>query len=199
MEVILRSFPTGPNTAQLVLVLRPESENESEKLDMIGNCGAADVRVEGVIKLSDDLSHYIELKASPPAVLDTSGAEPALRCAKCDSGAVLGEPIPHAPDCHSQVRAYEESLNRIAASGVIVHRETAPVMPLEPTQTMIDVLANTKNPAVAYRTLRSLVSAGRIAVDGEPLTCAFPRCLCTAPSGCQLPKPDTRHVQRKEP
>ena len=31
--------------------------------------------------------------------LDTTGHELALRCIGCDSGAVLGEPIPHADDC----------------------------------------------------------------------------------------------------
>jgi hypothetical protein len=31
--------------------------------------------------------------------LDTTGHEPALRCIGCESGAVLGERVPHADDC----------------------------------------------------------------------------------------------------
>lgn len=75
MEVIVRQFPTGPQTAELVLVLRSESENESQKLDLIGNCGPGDVKVEGVIKLSDDLTHhYVELKAV--AISKSDGPSP---------------------------------------------------------------------------------------------------------------------------
>lgn len=69
MEVILREFASGGYTKTHVLVLRAHSQLESQKLDKIGDCGPADVPVQGVIKLSGDLmEHYIELKRVQPYV-----------------------------------------------------------------------------------------------------------------------------------
>ena len=57
------------------------------------------MKFEGAIARFLDGNRHDEDADELRCTLDTTGHELALRCIGCDSGAVLGEPIPHADDC----------------------------------------------------------------------------------------------------
>jgi hypothetical protein len=73
------------------LLCIPNSQHESRMIDVtLGDCGKAPVRVEGTVRLSDDLStHYIKLAAVPERYF--CWWEP-------QSMSTLGEWVHHSPE-----------------------------------------------------------------------------------------------------